>query len=59
MNDPIVEEVRKARAEHAAHFDNDLHRIVAELKSRQKRHGNRLVRLTSKPMPNKTLDQTR
>lgn len=59
MTDPIVEEVRKARAEHAAQFDNDLHRIVADLKSRQKRHGTRLVRLPSKPMPNKTLDRTR
>lgn len=59
MTDPIVEEVRKARAEHAAQFDNDLHRIVSDLKSRQKRHGSRLVRLPSKRIPNKTLDRTR
>jgi hypothetical protein len=59
MTDLIVEEVRKVRAEHAAHFDNDLHRIVADLKSRQKRHGNRLVRLPAKPLPNKNLDRTR
>lgn len=53
MTDSIVEEVRKARTEHAAQFDNDLHRIVADLKSRQKRHGSRLVRLPAKRIPNR------
>ena len=55
MTDPIIEEVRKARAEHAGKFDYDLKRIVADLQSRQKRHGARLVRLSPKPLPNKTL----
>ena len=58
MTDPIVEEVRKARAEHAARFGNDLHRIVADLKARQQRLGGRLVRLAPKPLSDKTLDRT-
>lgn len=58
MNDPIVEEVRKARSEHAAQFDNNLERIVADLQSRQKRHGSRLVRLPPKGISNKDLHRT-
>lgn len=58
MNDPIVDEVRKARAEHAARFDNDLNRIVADLQTRQKRHGSRLVRLQPKRISNTPLHRT-
>jgi hypothetical protein len=58
MNDPIVDEVRKARAEHASRFDNDLKRIVADLQSRQMRHGSRLVSLPSKKISTKDLLQT-
>jgi hypothetical protein len=59
MIDPIVEEVRKVRAEHAAQFNNDLHRIVADLKSRQKRHGDRLVRLPAKPLVKRVIGSNR
>ena len=58
MNDPIVEEVRKARSKHAAQFDNNLEKIVADLQSRQKRHGTRLVRLPPNRIPNKDLHRT-
>ncbi len=30
--DPIVEQIRKARQAHAARFDNDLHRISEDLR---------------------------
>lgn len=35
MNDPIVEEVRRARAEIAARNGYDLHRIVEDARRRQ------------------------
>lgn len=43
--DPIVEEVRKARDEHAVRFDYDLKRIFADLKEQAKRSGQRYVTL--------------
>jgi hypothetical protein len=35
INDPIVEEVRRYRKEHAARYGNDLNRIVEALKKRE------------------------
>jgi hypothetical protein len=35
MNDPIVEEVRRARAEIAARHGHDLHRIAEDARRRQ------------------------
>ena len=35
-NDPIVDEVRKVRDEHAKEFNYDLQAIVADLKKQQK-----------------------
>jgi hypothetical protein len=35
-NDPIVDEVRKVRNEHAKKFNYDLQAIVADLKKQQK-----------------------
>jgi hypothetical protein len=35
-DDPIVEEVRKVRSEHAKKFNYDLRAIVADLKKQQK-----------------------
>jgi len=35
INDPIVDEVRRYRKEHAARYGNDLHRIVEALKKRE------------------------
>jgi hypothetical protein len=39
VNDEIVEEVRAARASHAANHGNDLRRIVADLKAKQESSG--------------------
>ena len=35
INDPIVEEVRQYRKEHAARYGNDLNRIVEALRQRE------------------------
>ena len=42
--DPIVEEVRKAREEHAAKFDYDLAAICRDLREKQTESGRRVVR---------------
>ena len=55
MEDPIVEEIRKIRDEHAARFNYDLHAIVADLKKREKEaqnKGRKVVRLARKPVSN-------
>jgi hypothetical protein len=44
MKDPIVEEVRKARNEHAAKFNNNIDDIVKDVQTRQNKYGTRLVR---------------
>ncbi|MES9905795.1 MAG: hypothetical protein ABW168_24375 [Sedimenticola sp.] len=36
INDPIVEEVRRFRREHAAKYKNDLDRIVDALQKKEK-----------------------
>jgi len=43
MKDPIVEEVRRARAEIAARNGNDLRRIFEDARSRQGSDGRRVV----------------
>jgi hypothetical protein len=39
MNDPIVEEIRRHRKEHAAQYGNDLARIAAALKEKERASG--------------------
>lgn len=46
--DPIVEEVRKARDEHAARFDYDLERIFADLEQQERDSGREYVTLPPK-----------
>ena len=46
--DPIVEEVRKVREEHAAKFNYDLERILKDLKEQEQRSGLKLVSLPPK-----------
>ena len=46
--DPIVEEVRKVRQEHAARFDYDLAAICRDLKEQEERGGRRVVVLEAK-----------
>jgi hypothetical protein len=43
--DPIVEEVRKARDERAARFDYDLERIFADLREQERKIGREYVTL--------------
>jgi hypothetical protein len=47
-NDPIVEEVRKVRDEHAEKFNYDLQAIVADLKKQQKDSKRKFVTLPPK-----------
>ena len=39
MNDPILDEIRKYRDEHAARFNYDLHAIYLDIKRREKERG--------------------
>ena len=48
MKDPIVEEIRQFRDEHAKKFNYDLDAICEDFKSHQVQFGNRLVRLKTK-----------
>jgi hypothetical protein len=41
--DPIVEEVRRARDAYARRFNYDLSKMVSDLQSRQKEHGEKSV----------------
>ena len=45
MNDPIVEEVRKYRNEHAKRFNYDLDAICADLKRHQSLHPQRILNI--------------
>jgi hypothetical protein len=48
MEDPIVEEVRKLREEHAARFDYDVDAIFEDLKRLERESGLTLVSLEPK-----------
>lgn len=43
IQDPIVEEIRKIRIEHAAKCNNNIDDIVKDIQSREKKYGTRLV----------------
>jgi hypothetical protein len=49
--DPIVEEVRRARQDHAARFGNDVRAVAADLRRLEQQHPERLVTLPPKPAP--------
>jgi hypothetical protein len=46
--DPIVQEVRKARDQHAASFGYDSKKILEDIQKSQKKYGSRLVRRAPK-----------
>ena len=46
--DPIVEEVRKIREDHAKKFNYDLKRICKDLKEKEKHCGHKVVSLPPK-----------
>lgn len=48
MDDPIVEEIRKGREEHAARFNYDLDEIYKDIKRMEKASGRVLVNLQPK-----------
>ncbi len=48
--DPIVEEVRAARDEHAKKFGYDLEAIFRDLKAKEKETGRRYSRLSPRPV---------
>ena len=50
MIDPIVEEVRKAREEHAKSFDYDLTAICADLRKHQATCGHKVVSFPPKKL---------
>jgi hypothetical protein len=41
--DPIVEEIRKIREEHARNFNHDLHAICEDIRQRQGKSGHTVV----------------
>ncbi len=48
MDDPIVEEVRKARQDHANKFNYDLSKICKDLKKIERKCGHKVVSLPPK-----------
>lgn len=48
-NDPIVAEVRRVRAEHAAKFGNDIEAIFRDIQERQRASGRRYVKYPPRP----------
>lgn len=52
-DDPIVEEVRRVRQEHAMRFNYDLEAIVADLKIQEQEHPERLVSFPPKKPRNR------
>jgi len=47
--DPIIEEVRRIRREHAARFGHDLRALAADLRKREQQQPERLVSFPPKP----------
>ncbi len=54
INDPIVEEIRRYREEHAARYGNDLGRICEALRERQRNSTRKVVTRN----PRQILDKT-
>jgi len=46
--DPIIEEIREGRKEHAAHFNYDLKEVCNDFRKRENELGNRVVLLPAK-----------
>ncbi len=54
INDPIVEEIRNYRQEHARKYGNDLNRICAALREREKKSSKKAVTLTPRLLLSRT-----
>jgi hypothetical protein len=59
MEDPIVQEIRVARAAYAAQFGGDIATMVKDLQERQKRGKRKLVELTPRKAKRRTVTPTR
>lgn len=56
MNDPIADEVRRARDAHAARFDYDLDAIFQDIKEQEKKSGHQFIGGAARPaLPEETL----
>jgi hypothetical protein len=55
MNDPIVEEIRRYRQEHAAKYGNDIHRICKDLRREEEKYKDRLVSLGPRQLSDRKL----
>ena len=49
-NDPIVEEIRNYRSDHAAKYGNDLDRIFLAIKEKERKHLHRVINREVKPI---------
>lgn len=49
MRDPIVEEIRRIRQEHASKFDFDLDAIFKDVKDKERKSGRNTVSLKPRP----------
>ena len=59
MNDPIVDEVRRVRDEHAARFNYDLDAIFRDIKDQEKTSGRTFVSYPPRRVqPNQALQPT-
>lgn len=56
--DPIVEEVRRIREEHAARFGYDLKAIYEDLKETERRSGRKTVSLPPKRLKDEQVEAT-
>ena len=54
MNDPIVDEIRRVRDEHAARFNYDLDAIFRDIKEQEKKSGLRFVAGAARFRPNQS-----
>lgn len=55
FEDPIVEEVRRYRKEHAAKYGNDVHRIFEALRENQKKSKRKVVNFGPKKLSDRKL----
>ena len=55
FDDPIVEEIRRYRREHAAKYGNDIHRIFEALREQQKKSKRKVVNFGPRKLSDRTL----
>ena len=54
FDDPIVDEIRRYRKEHAAKYGNDIHRICEALREQQKKSKRKVVNFGPKLLSDRT-----